>query len=71
MVANGDLETPKSSVELKFEVGDIEFHENYIVYEEIVQPHNWTNNPSEEPHTPGPAPRYPQRSLFLTAVENG
>ena len=28
MVANGQLETPKSTVELKFEVGDIEFHEN-------------------------------------------
>ena len=26
MVANGQLETPKSTVELKFEVGDIEFH---------------------------------------------
>ena len=27
MVANGELETPKSTVELKFEVRDIEFHE--------------------------------------------
>ena len=26
MVANGQLETPKSTVELKFEVGDIDFH---------------------------------------------
>ena len=26
MVANGKLETPKSTVELKFEVGDIELH---------------------------------------------
>ena len=31
MVANGQLETPKSTVELKFEVGDIEFHEIFIV----------------------------------------
>ena len=31
MVANGDLENPKSTVELKFEVGDIEFHEIFIV----------------------------------------
>ena len=30
MVANGQLETPKSTVELKFEVGDIEFHEIFI-----------------------------------------
>ena len=31
MVANGQLETPKSTVELKFEVGDIELHEIFIV----------------------------------------
>ena len=30
VVANGDLETPKSTVELKFEVGDIEFHEMFL-----------------------------------------
>ena len=35
LVANGDLETPKSTVELKFEVGDIEFHEIFIVMENI------------------------------------
>ena len=29
MVANGELETPKSTVELKFNVGDIEFHDIY------------------------------------------
>ena len=33
MVANGQLETPKSTVELKFEVGDIEFHEIFKVME--------------------------------------
>ena len=38
MVANGDLETPKSTVELKFEVGDIEFHEIYIVMEKLSSP---------------------------------
>ena len=30
MVANGQLETPKSTMELKFEVGDIDFHEFFI-----------------------------------------
>ena len=35
MVVNGDLETPKSTVELKFEVGDIEFHETFIVMEKL------------------------------------
>ena len=38
LVANGDLETPKSTVELKFEVGDIEFHEIFIVMEILSSP---------------------------------
>ena len=38
MVANGDLETPKSTVELEFEVGDIEFHEIFIVMEKLSSP---------------------------------
>ena len=38
MVANGDLETPKSTIELKFEVGDIEFHEVFIVMEKLSTP---------------------------------
>ena len=38
MVANGQLETPKSTKELKFEVGDIEFHEIFIVMEHLTGP---------------------------------
>ena len=38
MVANGQLETPKSTVELKFEVGDFAFHENFIVMEKLTGP---------------------------------
>ena len=38
MVANGKLETPKSTIELKFEVGDIEFHEIFIVMENMTGP---------------------------------
>ena len=38
MVANGQLETPKSTVELKFEVGDIEFHEIFLVMEKLTCP---------------------------------
>ena len=38
MVAIGDLETPKSTVELKFEVRDIEFHEIFIVMEKMSSP---------------------------------
>ena len=39
MVANGQLENPKrSTVELKFEVGDIDFHETFIVMEKHASP---------------------------------
>ena len=38
MVANGQLKTPKSTVELKFEVGDIEFHEIFLVMEKLTGP---------------------------------
>ena len=38
MVANGNLETPRSTVELKFEVGDIEFLEILIVMEKLSSP---------------------------------
>ena len=36
MVANGQLETPKSTIELKFEAGDIEFLEILIVVENLT-----------------------------------
>ena len=38
MFANGQLETPKGTIELKFEVGDIEFHEIFIVMEHLAGP---------------------------------
>ena len=38
VVGNGQLETPKSTIELKFEVGDIEFHEIFIVMENLTGP---------------------------------
>ena len=38
MVANRDLETPKSTIELKFEVGDIEFYEIFLVKEKLSSP---------------------------------
>ena len=38
LVANGHLKTPKSTVELKLEVGDIEFHEIFIVMEKLSSP---------------------------------
>ena len=38
MVANGQLKNPKNTVELKFEVGDIDFHEIFIVMEKLTSP---------------------------------
>ena len=38
IVANGQLETTKSTIELKFEVGDLEFHEIFIVMEDLTGP---------------------------------
>ena len=38
LFANGKLETPKSTIELKFLVGDIEFHEIFIVRENLTGP---------------------------------
>ena len=38
LVANGQLETLKSTIELKFEGGDIEFHEIFIVMENLAVP---------------------------------
>ena len=38
LVANGQLETPKSTVEIKSEVGDIYFHEIFIVMEKLTSP---------------------------------
>ena len=38
MVANGQLETPKSTIELKFEVGDIEFHATFKVMKHLTGP---------------------------------
>ena len=38
MVADGDLETPKSTMELKFEKRDIEFHVIFIVMEKLSSP---------------------------------
>ena len=40
MVANGDSEIPKSTVELKFEVEDIDCHEIFIVLEKLYSPIN-------------------------------
>ena len=38
MVANGQLGIPKSTIELKFEVGDVEFHEIFIAMEHLTGP---------------------------------
>ena len=38
MVANGQLETPKSTVEIKFEGGDFDFREIFIVMDKLTGP---------------------------------
>ena len=38
MVANRQLQIPNGTIELKFEVGDIEFHEIFIVMENLTGP---------------------------------
>ena len=38
MVPNGQLEAPKGTVELKFEVGDTDFHKIFIVKEKLASP---------------------------------
>ena len=38
MVANGQLETLKSTVELNFEVGDMDFHVTFVVMEKVTSP---------------------------------
>ena len=38
IVASGQLETPESTVEPKFDVGDIDFHEIFIVMEKLTSP---------------------------------
>ena len=71
MVANGDLETPKSTVELKFEVGDIEFHEIFIVMEKLSSPIIGLMFLQKKPYSPRHAPRNTKFSFFLNAIENG
>ena len=38
LIANRQLESPKSTIEPKFEVGDIEFDEIFIVMESLTGP---------------------------------
>ena len=70
MVANGDLETSKSTVELKFEVGDIEFHEIFIVMEKLSCPIIGLMFFTKKPHSPRHAPGHTQFSLLLNAIKN-
>ena len=38
MVANGQLETPKATEELRFDVGDIVFHEIFLLMDSLTEP---------------------------------
>ena len=69
MVANGQLETPKSIVELKFDVGDIDLYEIFIVMEKLVSPLIGLVPSTEQCHT-----KYATEGLTLPirfhAIEN-
>ena len=71
MVANGQLETPKSTIELKFEGGDIESHEFFIVMEHLsIRTDYWTNVPSEKSNSSGHETRNPQFHVLFHAAQN-
>ena len=72
MVANGQLETPKNTVELKFEVGDKDFHEIFIIMEKLISPSIGLsflqrNNTNWDMRQETRCPKFP---LFLNATEN-
>ena len=70
LVANGQLENPKRTVELNFEVGDIEFHEIVIVMEKLTSPLIGLSIPPIEQHHSRYETRCPKFPLFLYAAEN-
>ena len=71
MVANGQLETPKSTVELKFEVGDIEFHEIFIVIKTLTILLILSFNlPSTEQQHPGHETRCLEFPFLFNAIKN-
>ena len=70
-VANGQLETSKSPVELKFEVRDIEFHKIFIVMEKLTGPHHKINVSPKKPYSLGHASRHTQLPILLCATQNG
>ena len=66
MVANWQLETPKSTVELKFEVGDIDFHEIFITHQSF----DWSFVPPTEQQHSGHETRSPEFHFFFKAIKN-
>ena len=65
MVANGQLETPKSTIELKFEVPR-NFHRNGT----FDRTDYWTNVPSEKPYSAGHETRNTKFPALFEAAEN-
>ena len=67
MVANGQLETPKNTIELKFEVGDIEFHE-ILVMEQGTD--HWPDVPSAKSYSAGHETRNTEFPVLFDATYN-
>ena len=59
MVEKGQFETPKSTDELQFKVGVIEFHEILIVMEKTDWPNHKNVYSATKPHSFGHATRNP------------
>ena len=69
MVANGQLENPKSTVEFKFEVGDIDFHVIFIVKEKLTSA-NWSLVPATEQYHIGYATGSLKLPILFHAIKN-
>ena len=71
MVANGQLQTPKSTVELKFEVGDMKFvSRNVFCNGETNESLDWSFVPTTKQYHIGHATGSLKFPVFLHAVKD-
>ena len=70
VVANGQLETPKSTVELKFEVVGHRIPRDIHSHANTHQSIDWPFVPSTEQHHPGHETRCPEVPFLFMAMKN-
>ena len=68
MVANGHLESPIGTVELKFEVADFEFRERFIMNENIATSVDWIMLSSKKQCNISTSDKTPNIPLFVDAA---